>query len=84
MSTYVCIHVNECNRLSADCVGASKQKGFLVHLPSRVDSLGGNLVNNLVKCIEYMFGLVCNHTHGHTDWDIFLNGKNVIMHIGLA
>ena len=24
-----------------------KQKGFLVHLPSRVDSLGGNLV--LVK-----------------------------------
>ena len=60
--------VNEWNRLSADCVGASsvnifknkidiylrpkigwtldKPNGFLVHLPSRVESLGGNLVKS--------------------------------------
>ena len=61
--------VNEWNRLSADCVGASsvnifknkigiylrragytwtldKPNGFIVHLPSRVESLGGNLVKS--------------------------------------
>ena len=47
--------VNECNRLSADCIGANsvnsvwtlnKPKGFLVHLPSRVDSLGSNLIKS--------------------------------------
>ena len=29
-----------------------KLKGFLVHLPSRVDSLGGNLVNALLNLYE--------------------------------
>ena len=44
--------VNKWNRLLADCIGASsvnmfKNKvDFLVHLPSRVDSLGGNLVKS--------------------------------------
>ena len=65
--------VNEWNRLSADCVGASsvnifknkidiylrraeidswtldKPNGFLVNLPSRVESLGGNLVKILLN-----------------------------------
>ena len=76
--------VNEWNRLSADCVGASsvnifKNKidiylrragytqidrldslGFLVHLPSRVESLGGNLVKQSVVCVcVCVFVCVC-------------------------
>ena len=51
--------VNEWNRLSPDSVGGNgvnilrqigwtldKPKGFLVHLPSRVEYLGGNLVKS--------------------------------------
>ena len=53
-------------------VGLDNSKGFLVHLPSRVDSLDGNLVKSCYLDLDDVRGFVCGgySTLNNTDGDM--------------